>query len=53
MTPEIALRRALNTPAPKPGPGAIRCSACGGAIGSPENLKIRKEKPYHRSCPKK
>lgn len=50
MTPEIALRRALNTPAPKSGPGAIKCSACGGAIPSPKTLRIRKDKPYHRSC---
>jgi hypothetical protein len=53
MTPEIALRRALNTPAPKAGHGTIRCSACGGVILSPKNLHIRKDKPYHRSCPKK
>jgi hypothetical protein len=52
MTPEIALRRALSTPAPKDGPGAIRCSACGAVIPSPENLRIRKGAPFHRSCPK-
>jgi hypothetical protein len=50
MTPEIALRRALNTPAPKSGPDAIKCEACGKVIASPKDLRISAGRPYHRSC---
>jgi hypothetical protein len=50
MTPEIALRRALNTPAPKAGPDAIKCEACGKGISSPKDLRISAGAPYHRSC---
>ena len=50
MTPEIALRRALNTPAPKSGPGAITCTACGKPVNSPKELALRKDQPYHRAC---
>ena len=53
MTPEIALRRALNTPPPKAGPSVIRCVACGKPIASPKALQFKKGRPHHRSlCPK-
>jgi hypothetical protein len=52
QSPQIALRRALSTPAPKSGPGAILCTACDGIIPSPKNLRIRDDKLYHRACPK-
>jgi hypothetical protein len=47
MTPEIALRRALNTPAPR-----LKCAACGKVIASPKALRVKKGQPYHRTCPK-
>lgn len=50
MSPEIAIRRALSTPAPKSGPGAIKCAECGKPIASPRDLTLRKNQPYHRAC---
>jgi hypothetical protein len=43
---------APSTPAPKSGPGVIKCEACGKGIGSPQEMQIRKGKPYHLACPK-
>ena len=35
--------------------GAVKCTACGKAIASPREMRIRKGLPFHASCkaPKK
>jgi len=49
MNPDLALRRALNTPSPT-GAEAIRCAACGKAVKSPREMSLKRGVPYHVKC---